>query len=64
MGEGAYNAVVTALTEVNEYNPSGRYVTSELWNYTEGRRATLQEGVQFLMKQLTTTLHKRKRGIM
>lgn len=64
MGEGAYNAVVTALTEVNEYNPSGRYVTSELWNYSEGRRANLQEGVQFLMKQLTTTIHKRKRGMM
>ncbi|MCH94501.1 myosin-2 heavy chain-like [Trifolium medium] len=49
LGEKAYNAVVAALTEINQYNPSGRYVTSELWNYKAGRRATLQEGVQFLL---------------
>ncbi|XP_045787117.1 protein INVOLVED IN DE NOVO 2-like [Trifolium pratense] len=51
LGEKAYNAVVAALTEINQYNPSGRYVTSELWNYKAGRRATLQEGVQFLLDQ-------------
>ena len=56
MGERAYNAVVVALMEMNEYKPSGRYVTSELWNYKEGRKATLQEGVQSLLKCL-----KRKR---
>jgi len=56
VGERAYNAVVVALMEMNEYKPSGRYVTSELWNYKEGRKATLQEGVQSLLKCL-----KRKR---
>lgn len=62
MGEGVYKAVVAALTEINEYNPSGRYVTSELWNYEEGKRATLQDGVQFLLKQWK--LHKQKRGMI
>ena len=49
MGEKAYSAMVAALTEINEYNPSGRYVTSELWYYKAGRRETLQEGVKFLL---------------
>jgi hypothetical protein len=59
VGENAYNAVVAALTEINEYNPSGRYVTSELWNYKAGRKATLQEGVQFLLNHW-----KRKRAML
>ncbi|XP_022637708.1 protein INVOLVED IN DE NOVO 2 isoform X2 [Vigna radiata var. radiata] len=60
LGEGVYKAVVTALTEINAYNPSGRYTTSELWNYEEGKRATLQEGVKLLLMQYK--LSKQKRG--
>ncbi|KAL1817206.1 hypothetical protein ACET3Z_019780 [Daucus carota] len=45
-GNEAYDAVVTALTEMNEYNPSGRFAVPELWNYEEGRRATLGECVE------------------
>ncbi|XP_057441937.1 protein INVOLVED IN DE NOVO 2-like isoform X2 [Lotus japonicus] len=62
MGEGVYEAVVTALREINEYNPSGRYITSELWNYKEGRRATSKEGVQVLLKQWK--LYKQKTGML
>ncbi|CAK8566606.1 unnamed protein product [Lathyrus sativus] len=59
VGEKAYDAVVAALTEINEYNPSGRYVTSELWNYKTGKRATLKEGVQFLLNTW-----RRKKGML
>ena len=32
-GEEVYMAVVTTLKELDEYNPSGRYVIFELWNF-------------------------------
>nr|QDC18036.1 involved in de novo 2-like B [Hypericum perforatum] len=49
LGEEVYNAVVTSLMEINEYNASGRYVVSELWNYKSGRKATLKEAVPILL---------------
>jgi hypothetical protein len=35
LGEEVYKAVTTALLEINEYNASGSYVVSELWNNKE-----------------------------
>ncbi|KAJ4849312.1 hypothetical protein Tsubulata_019114 [Turnera subulata] len=61
-GEAAYEAIAAALMEVNEYNPSGRYIIQEIWNYKEGRKASLKEVIKFMILELKAykTL-KRKR---
>lgn len=59
IGEKAYDAVIKALMEVNEFNASGSYVVSELWNYRERRKAALREGVEVLLDLWNA--HKRKR---
>lgn len=58
-GDEVYDTVVTALTELNEYNPSGRYPVPELWNFKEERRATLGESVEFILRQWKTNKRKR-----
>ncbi|OMO59003.1 hypothetical protein CCACVL1_25167 [Corchorus capsularis] len=62
MGPQVYESVTSSIKEINEYNPSGRYIISELWNYDKGRKATLTEGVQALLKLWNAA--KRKRGII
>lgn len=51
LGEEVYKAVTTALLEINEYNASGSYVVSELWNNKENRKASITEGIQHALKQ-------------
>lgn len=51
LGDEVFDVVSKALIEMNEYNPSGRYITSELWNYNKGRKATLKEGVDLLVQR-------------
>ncbi|XP_058109631.1 factor of DNA methylation 2-like isoform X2 [Magnolia sinica] len=56
-GEEVYTAVTTALLELNEHNPSGRYPIQELWNFTVKRKASLKEVIQHVSKRL-----KNKKG--
>lgn len=58
-GDEVCSAVVTALKELNEYNPSGMYVVSELWNFKEKRKATLKEVIAFIAKKIKTPKRKR-----
>jgi len=51
--------MVAALIEKNENNFSGEYPIFELWNYEKKRRATLHEGIEFLLQNRS---NKRKRG--
>lgn len=60
LGDEVYKAVTTALMEMNEYNPSGRYIIPELWNFKEGRKASLKEGVVFMLNKWKP-LRKRRR---
>lgn len=59
LGDEVYEAVVKALKEVNQYNPSGRYIIPELWNMREDRRARLKEGVDSILKTWKTLKGKR-----
>lgn len=59
-GDEVYLAVVTALKELNEYNPSGRYVVPELWNCKEGRKATLKEVIAYIANHSKPAKRRRR----
>ncbi|KAG7652619.1 putative domain XH [Arabidopsis thaliana x Arabidopsis arenosa] len=58
-GEEVKNAVKTALEELNEFNPSGRYSVPELWNSKQGRKATLKEVIDYITQQVKTLKRRR-----
>ena len=67
-GEGPYKSVVDTLVERKEYDFDGT-LACDLWNYKEGRKATLGECIDYLLdqvKQLTIIRRRKSRrlGIM
>ncbi|KAJ6902130.1 hypothetical protein NC651_019793 [Populus alba x Populus x berolinensis] len=54
VGEAAYKAVADALMELNDCNPSARYVLPELWSLNDGRKASLQEAIKCVIIELKT----------
>lgn len=58
-GEAAYNSVIKAFEELDDYNPSGRYAVQELWNFKDNRKATLKESISYVIKQWKTNKRKR-----
>ena len=62
-GEGPYSAVVNALLELNEYNPSGRYVVPELWNFKDERKASLQEVIKCIIHEVKAVKPKKYRRL-
>ncbi|KAG5595132.1 hypothetical protein H5410_036364, partial [Solanum commersonii] len=47
-GQAAYDLVTATLMDMNE-GPSGRCITTKLWNYKLERKATLNEGITFAL---------------
>ncbi|CAO1948247.1 unnamed protein product [Urochloa humidicola] len=58
-GQEVYEAVTKAVLEIDEYTGSARYCKRVVWNFKADRRATLKEGVQFIVKQWQTNKRKR-----
>lgn len=58
-GEDVKNAVTTALEELNDFNPSGRYSVPALWNFEHGRKATLSEGIVHRTQQIKNLKRQR-----
>ncbi|KAK1367753.1 XH domain-containing protein [Heracleum sosnowskyi] len=57
-GAEVYDAVVTALTELNERHPRGRCPAPELWNFAQGGRATLGECLELILGRLKNKKRK------
>ncbi|KAL2651933.1 hypothetical protein R1flu_020061 [Riccia fluitans] len=59
LGKDVLESVVTALKEIEEWNPSGRYPIRAVWNLEENRRATLSEIIGFLSKAAVASTEKK-----
>ncbi|KAH6771919.1 hypothetical protein C2S51_010323 [Perilla frutescens var. frutescens] len=49
-GQEIHDAVVEALNELHECNPSGCCVIPELWNFEENRKAKLDEVIKYVLE--------------
>ncbi|KNA07595.1 hypothetical protein SOVF_170410 [Spinacia oleracea] len=58
-GDKIWQAVTTVMSELNEYNPSGRYPVPELWNLKDDRKASLGEAAEYLVNLWRS--HKKKK---
>ncbi|CAN8233548.1 unnamed protein product [Cochlearia groenlandica] len=58
-GEDVMNTVKTALEELNEFNPSGRYSVQVLWNFKAKRKATLKEVIEYMTNKIKNLKGKR-----
>lgn len=63
-GEQVFNAVSLALFEMNVYNPSGRYLVLELWNFRENSKATVKERISRIVKQKGNKRKSNRRCIL
>lgn len=52
-GENVYNSVATALLEISQYNPSGRYPVATPWNHETSEKATLADVINHLGAEAT-----------
>ncbi|XP_050370232.1 factor of DNA methylation 3-like [Argentina anserina] len=48
-GDEVYEAVINALEELSSFNPTSRNPMLELWNFKEGKKASLAEGVSHIV---------------
>ncbi|KAG6545273.1 hypothetical protein Mapa_013386 [Marchantia paleacea] len=67
LGEEVRQTVVTALEEIEEWNPSGRYPRPIVWNFEANRRASVSEIIKVLLEAAESnkkkTVVKRRRLI-
>ncbi|OMO59022.1 hypothetical protein CCACVL1_25154 [Corchorus capsularis] len=51
IGDDVFNAVTSAIKKLNENYQRGKYKFSELWNAKEERKATVAEGIGWLLEE-------------